>query len=121
MVAATAPGIVLVSGLGSFEAGWFAFGEIAFTDGALEGRTLAVIEHAAQGGDVLLTLPAAQVMPGPGDAFSIVAGCDKQFSTCKEKFANPVNFRGFPHLPGNDAAYAYVTEGMQFDGGALVE
>ncbi len=24
------------------------------------------------------------------------------------KFANALNFRGFPHLPGNDAAYGYV-------------
>ena len=26
----------------------------------------------------------------PGDAFKIVAGCDKQFETCKSKFANQV-------------------------------
>ena len=38
----------------------------------------------------------------PGDAFTITAGCDKQFATCQAKFANAVNFRGFPHMPGND-------------------
>jgi len=36
------------------------------------------------------------------DAFTIRAGCDKQFSTCKAKFSNVANFRGFPHIPGND-------------------
>lgn len=121
VLAVAAPSTVVVGGLSAFEAGWFAFGEIAFSTGVLAGRAIAVVEHARTGEDVLLTLPAAGPSPAPGDAFAIVAGCDKRFATCKEKFANSVNFRGFPHLPGNDAAYAYVTEGMEFDGGALVE
>lgn len=28
--------------------------------------------------------------------------CDQRFQTCKTVFANTENFRGFPHLPGND-------------------
>ncbi|WP_181404899.1 phage BR0599 family protein, partial [Brucella melitensis] len=44
----------------------------------------------------------------------------KSFATCKAKFANGVNFRGFPHLPGNDAAYAYVNSTNDYDGGVLV-
>lgn len=47
-------------------------------------------------------------------------GCDKSFATCKAKFANGVNFRGFPHLLGNDAAYAYVNSTNDYDGGVLV-
>lgn len=116
-----APATLLVSGLGSFAAGWFSFGEITFSDGELEGQTQAIIEHYNDGEDARLVLPAAGAMPKPGDSFSIIAGCDKRFSTCKAKFSNPANFRGFPHLPGNDAAYAYVAEGMSFDGGALVK
>jgi uncharacterized phage protein (TIGR02218 family) len=72
-------------------------------------------------GDVFLTLPADENSPAPGDRFTVRAGCDKHFATCRAKFSNPENFRGFPHLPGNDAAYAYVTVGMEFDGGVLVE
>jgi uncharacterized phage protein (TIGR02218 family) len=52
--------------------------------------------------------------------FSVLAGCDKAFSTCKKKFDNALNFRGFPHLPGNDVAYSYVVEGSDFDGGPVV-
>ena len=37
-----------------------------------------------------------------GDNFNITAGCDKQFSTCCNKFNNAINFRGEPHLPGTD-------------------
>lgn len=28
--------------------------------------------------------------------------CDQRFETCRDVFANSENFRGFPHLPGND-------------------
>lgn len=33
-------------------------------------------------------------------------GCDKRFSTCRDRFANSVNFRGFPHMVGNDVLQA---------------
>ena len=42
-----------------------------------------------------------------GDEFTVTAGCDKQFATCQAKFANGVNFRGFPHMPGNDFVTSY--------------
>ncbi len=35
---------------------------------------------------------------------TVSAGCDKRFATCRAKFDNVVNFRGFPHMPGNDFA-----------------
>lgn len=28
--------------------------------------------------------------------------CDQRFSTCKQRFGNAENFRGFPHMPGTD-------------------
>jgi uncharacterized phage protein (TIGR02218 family) len=46
-----------------------------------------------------------------GDAVVLRAGCDKQFSTCRAKFANAQNFRGFPHMPGNDFVLSYAREG----------
>ncbi|WDM85625.1 DUF2163 domain-containing protein [Ehrlichia sp. JZT12] len=33
------------------------------------------------------------------DKFSIIAGCDKSFITCSNRFNNSVNFRGEPHIP----------------------
>ena len=32
--------------------------------------------------------------------------CDQRFATCKTRFGNAENFRGFPHMPGNDAVLA---------------
>jgi uncharacterized phage protein (TIGR02218 family) len=46
-----------------------------------------------------------------GDTFTVTAGCDKRFATCVQKFDNAVNFRGFPHIPGNDFVMSYPTPG----------
>jgi hypothetical protein len=36
-----------------------------------------------------------------GNTYSVIAGCTKRFAEdCVTKFANGVNFRGFPHVPG---------------------
>ena len=42
--------------------------------------------------------------------------CDQRFETCRDVFGNVENFRGFPHLPGNDAILAGPGE-SQNDGG----
>ena len=46
-----------------------------------------------------------------GDAFTVTAGCDKRLATCRDRFANALNFRGFPHIPGNDFVIAYQVPG----------
>ena len=35
-----------------------------------------------------------------GDTANIYRGCDKTIETCRDTFANAVNFKGFPYLPG---------------------
>jgi uncharacterized phage protein (TIGR02218 family) len=35
-----------------------------------------------------------------GDRFAVIAGCDKRFATCYNKFSNAINFRGEPNIPG---------------------
>jgi uncharacterized phage protein (TIGR02218 family) len=55
-----------------------------------------VKEHRIEAGEVRLAV--WQQMPEPlaeGDLFVVTAGCDKRFETCRMKFANAVNFRGF--------------------------
>lgn len=37
-----------------------------------------------------------------GDSFNIRAGCDKKVTTCRDKFDNVENFRGEPHIPGDN-------------------
>ncbi len=112
---------ISASGLDEFSPGWFANGLLTWTAGASIGRTVRIIDHLVRGGEASLVLwRETPVTPAAGDAFTLVAGCDKRFATCKAKFSNQLNFRGFPHLPGNDAAYGYVTDSGIFDGGPLV-
>jgi len=121
VLAAPAAESLRVAGLDGFATGWFALGRIEWTGGALAGRVSTVTGHVKGAGGVDLTLrPAEGAAPGPGDTFVIRAGCNKAFATCKEKFSNAINFQGFPHLPGNDAAYGYVVDGDVFDGAPLV-
>lgn len=110
-----------VSGLSGFETGWFTDGSLKWTSGPGSGVTASVLTHSKNGALIVVKLrdtPRVPVMAGA--AFSIQAGCDKSFATCKTKFANWLNFRGFPHMPGNDDAYAYARDGMNFDGGPVV-
>lgn len=113
--------MVVVAGLDGYAAGWFAHGVLTWQSGASAGRAERVIDfrHEAAGA-TLVIWPTLSSLPEAGDTFAIVAGCDKRFTTCKARFANALNFRGFPHLPGNDSAYSYVTAAGAFDGGPLV-
>lgn len=120
VLALDAANAVLVSGLDGFASWWFAGGYAVWQSGGLTGQRYAVLDHRMATDGVILVLPPEMKMPAVGDAFSIAAGCDKLFATCKQKFGNAENFRGFPHLPGNDAAYGYVSDGGAFDGGPVV-
>jgi uncharacterized phage protein (TIGR02218 family) len=91
------------TGLDDFDDGWFTAGKITFTSGANDGLAVEVKTHRVDAGGVLIEL--WQQMPEPiaaADTFVVTAGCDKRFATCRDRFDNTVNFRGFPHIPGND-------------------
>jgi uncharacterized phage protein (TIGR02218 family) len=110
-----------VAGLDAFAARWFERGRLAWTGGANEGRAAEVRVHAV--GDAVtieLWQPAHHAIAA-GDVFMVTAGCDKLFATCRAKFDNAENFRGFPHMPGNDFALTYARAGDRNDGSALVE
>ncbi len=46
-----------------------------------------------------------------GDVFKVYIGCDKLWATCVTKFANWINFRGHPYIPGQNLTYGYKTFG----------
>ncbi|MGV1751558.1 DUF2163 domain-containing protein [Agrobacterium sp. CG674] len=120
VVSINGTGRIVVSGLGSFAEGFFRQGKLAFSGGVNAGRSFDLDDHAVRSGVTELSfwLPL-EAAPEAGDTFTVTAGCDKSFATCKAKFSNQLNFRGFPHMPGADFAYSYVTSRTQHDGGAL--
>jgi uncharacterized phage protein (TIGR02218 family) len=112
VLAASSPRLFTASGLDAYQAGWFTRGLATFTSGANAGRAQEVKRHTLAGSAATIELwqPMALAI-APGDAFTVTAGCDKQFATCKAKFANAVNFRGFPHMPGPDYVLAVAKPG----------
>jgi uncharacterized phage protein (TIGR02218 family) len=109
-----------VSGLSGFAEGRFALGTLHWLTGANIGRKAEVLRHALTGADVIVTLLEVPVRPiNVGDTFDIFAGCDKRFKTCQSKFSNAVNYRGFPHIPGQDTIIRYVAKGDANSGSVL--
>jgi len=103
--------------LAGFADGWFTGGRLVWTGGANAGLAVEVKAHRGA------ALDLGQRAPRPiavGDTFRVTAGCDKRFATCREKFANAVDFRGFPHMPGNDFVLRVARQGEPgMDGGSL--
>lgn len=81
-------------------------GTVVITDGPASGWKSAIhtITPSALGWEIALTRPFP-VLPVIGNAVLIQAGCDKTFATCRDRFANGLNFRGQPHMPGDDVAF----------------
>ena len=46
------------------------------------------------------------------ETVTLIAGCDRRFATCRDKFSNAVNFQGFPDL-ADDAALIHIARGGQ--------
>lgn len=121
VVALTATSAFRASGLSAFDDGWFTAGKLSFTSGANSGLAVEVKLHR-NGADV--TLDLWQAMPhaiAPGDTFTVTAGCDKRSATCHDRFDNIVNFRGFPHIPGNDFVVRYPVPGEPGNDGSSLQ
>lgn len=108
--------------LAGYPEGWFAHGRLEVLEGP--GAGLVAPVRGTRAGDV----PGARLIElwegirapvAPGTRVRVVAGCDRSAATCREKFANFLNFRGFPHVPGDDWLVSYPVQGGAHDGGSL--
>lgn len=101
------PGTISVVGAMQFQSSaivgtttnWFQLG-VAWIPTFAVGST-AGLAYSVKGntGSVVRLMRPLRPTPSIGDAFQIYAGCDKTFSTCKNKFDNAVNFGGFRFVP----------------------
>ena len=80
------------------------FGELLWIEGANCGLASPVI--AAEGTVLQLAEVLSFAVTGPVRV-RLTGGCDKQLATCRDRFANAINFRGEAHLPGNDLLTRY--------------
>lgn len=82
----------------------FLYGEACVLDGENGGwrsRLIGVEDDTV----MLRDVPTFEV--AAGCRVRLTEGCDKRFDTYRLRFANSVNFRGEPHLPGNDLLTRY--------------
>lgn len=107
---------------GQPEAGRLAMGQMLLQSGAAKDMTFDVLSHQQSGAADLveLWLPVHSDIK-VGDRVKVSVGCDKSFATCRTVFANQLNFRGFPHMPGNDFILTYPELSQQSNGSALFE
>lgn len=80
------------------------FGRLRYVSGENCGANTSVL--AVEGATIWLRdRPRADIEAGT--VVELREGCDKTFGTCVSRFANGVNFRGEPHLPGTDLLTRY--------------
>lgn len=97
-VVASADRVLTVDGIEP-AANAYGGGLLRWFDGANSGLESAV----ARSDDATVTVRTPPVYaPEPGVLVELVEGCDKSLATCAGRFANAVNFRGEPYLPGMD-------------------
>lgn len=82
----------------------FRWGRARFMSGANCGLVTVLV--GIEGNSIELR-DTARGLIEIGDRIELRHGCDKSVATCSSRFANAVNFRGEPHLPGNDLLTRY--------------
>ncbi|WP_145103271.1 DUF2163 domain-containing protein [Cereibacter sediminicola] len=110
------------AGLAAYADRWFEQGRLVVLSGTAKG-SIGVVKNDRRSGDAR-TIELWEAL-GPeiaaGDLVRLEAGCDRRAETCRLKFGNLRNFRGFPHLPGEDWLSAYPASAKANDGGSLWE
>ncbi len=106
-----------LTGLEGFDDRWFERGRLTVLTGAAVGL-IGIVKNdrpeAALRGIELWQALRAEI--APGDRVRLEAGCDKRPRTCRLKFGNMLNYRGFPDIPGEDRMLS-VPVGAETGGG----
>ena len=82
----------------------FLFGRLRYMSGANCGATTVILAVA---GDAIRVRDFPKAAVASGCSVELREGCDMRFDTCVTRFGNAANFRGEPHLPGNDLLTRY--------------
>ncbi|HEX4874018.1 MAG TPA: DUF2163 domain-containing protein [Sphingorhabdus sp.] len=88
----------------TIEASAFVFGELRWLSGPNCGLRQRIA--SASTNQVILMDEPAFAVTSP-QRVELMQGCDRTLATCAGRFGNALNFRGEPHLPGNDLLTRY--------------
>jgi uncharacterized phage protein (TIGR02218 family) len=80
-------------------------GRVIWSTGRNAGVTCEVktVDFVGAGETSIELWSLAPFLPEPGDQLVLQPGCDLSERTCKQVYANLINFGGFAEVPGNDA------------------
>ena len=80
------------------------FGRLRYLSGGNSGAQTTILTVT---GATLMVRDPPRATIVTGCTVEVREGCDKRLQTCSQRFQNAVNFRGEPHLPGNDLLTRY--------------
>ena len=104
----------------TFEPAWFERGRLRVMSGPAEGLIgLIKRDRFVDGVREVEVWEAFRTAIEAGDMIRLEVGCDKRFETCRAKFNNLRNFRGFPDIPGDDWLVSAPVSSGQNAGGSL--
>jgi len=93
----------VVTDVSGYSEGWFSGGTASILTGRARGQTVRIASASSAHGTYVVKLTREfGLAPKTGDRIRLTAGCNRTAGTCREKFGNFLNFRGFPHIPGED-------------------
>jgi hypothetical protein len=84
---------------------WFTYGVLTWESGGNAGRSMEVKAWTAATTALQLFLPMDQPVL-TGDRLRLYPGCNKLVPHCRDKFANILNMRAEPFVPGTDQTLA---------------
>jgi len=117
ITAATTNGLLSVSSV-ALDAIALPYGTVEITSGACIGLNSTIRSASIVSGVLQIQLDTAFQLPiSPGTTAKLTIGCDRRFATCTARFNNAPAFRGFPHMPGDDAVVAGPATSGALDGG----
>ena len=94
LVSAVNNNVITVNGISANGADWAVGGFVVFPPGIEDDKRLVI---AQSGDDLTLLIPFASTVNG--QSVNVFAGCDHSLATCQAKFANAINYGGFPFVP----------------------
>ncbi len=106
--------------LSGFDEGWFDRGRVEVMSGPATGLIgLAKTDRVVGSQRQIELWEPLRAAVAVGDEVLLQAGCDRRMETCRAKFNNLLNFRGFPHIPGEDWLMTSPSGGSANNGGSL--